>query len=270
MVHFCCVPNCSSNSKRDVGLSFFTLPLKKKGLLRQWKHVIGRKNLPINKNTRVCSRHFENATGRSLRSDEVPSIALPTLKTSTSSKLRKAPKPRKITEELHVRADSNTADDVCSDGLDVAVQTEDSVLEELTELKSKLAVITKELEMKKEQFKSQILRLSHIKDNDSKVSFYTGFPSNKTLEACFKFLGPAVSQLQYGNLCDGKPGKRCRPHALPPSKEFFFNIGSSQTRTHGRRSSIQIWYFTTYYFMNNFSLDQLFIFEVQRDTIMAS
>ena len=56
--HFCCVPSCSSNSVRDSHFSFFRLPLSKKSLLKQWVHAIGRKNLPVNTNTRVCSKHL--------------------------------------------------------------------------------------------------------------------------------------------------------------------------------------------------------------------
>jgi len=77
MVHFCCVPACSSNSNREKHLSFFSLPLKKKSLLKQWIHAIGRKNLPVNSHTRICSRHFLDANKRQLRPDEVPSQQLP-------------------------------------------------------------------------------------------------------------------------------------------------------------------------------------------------
>ena len=54
MVNTCVVPGCSSRSDRAKHLSFHALPLTNKPLLRQWVHQIGRKKLPINKNTRVC------------------------------------------------------------------------------------------------------------------------------------------------------------------------------------------------------------------------
>ena len=57
MVNTCVVPGCSSRSDRDKHLSFYALPLSNKHLLKQWIHVIGEKNLPINPNSRVCSRH---------------------------------------------------------------------------------------------------------------------------------------------------------------------------------------------------------------------
>ena len=37
---------------------FYGLPLKNKKLLKVWIHKIGRKNLPINRNSRVCSDYF--------------------------------------------------------------------------------------------------------------------------------------------------------------------------------------------------------------------
>ena len=44
MVHVCCVPGCSNRSDREHHLSFFGLPLKKKKpVLKQWIHRIGRK-----------------------------------------------------------------------------------------------------------------------------------------------------------------------------------------------------------------------------------
>ena len=84
MVHFCCVPGCSSKSFRESYMSFFGLPLKDKKLLKQWIHAIGRKNLYLNKHTRVCSRHFVNANKRLLRPDEVATLELPQFSTPSS------------------------------------------------------------------------------------------------------------------------------------------------------------------------------------------
>ena len=46
----------------------------------------------------------------------------------------------------------------------------------------------------------QKFRLSSIKDDNSKVSFYTGFTSYGALEALFTFLGPSVESLFYSKL----------------------------------------------------------------------
>ena len=82
---------------------------------------------------------------------------------------------------------------------DASTETEESleqiIYKELAELKLKVATLTKGLEKKEQQLKSQTLRLSHIMENDSKVGFYTGFPSYKVLDACYDFLGPACCLL---------------------------------------------------------------------------
>ena len=85
-----------------------------------------------------------------------------------------------------------------------------------------------QIEEMKEQLKHENAALKfslvNIADNDKKVSFYTGFPTNATLMACFKFLGPTVNQLIYWNsklddTCEVK--KKGRPRILTPIEEFF-------------------------------------------------
>ena len=80
MVYFCVVPGCSNKSDRDSHLSFHRLPLKNKSLLKIWIHKIGRKNLPLNKNSCVCSEHFPGGR-RLLVNDEYPTLKLPKLST---------------------------------------------------------------------------------------------------------------------------------------------------------------------------------------------
>ncbi len=99
-VNVCCVPFCSSRSNRERSLSYYGLPLKNKSLLKQWIHVIGRANLPVNTSTRICSRHFVNAEGRRLYAGEVPSKHLPSRPTqSSASKKRKPPRERSVVEK---------------------------------------------------------------------------------------------------------------------------------------------------------------------------
>ncbi len=100
MVHFCCVPACSNNSNRDKQLSFYSLPLNRKALLKQWIHAIGRKQLPINRHTRICSSHFVGASKRLLRVDEISSLHLP--RSSRYTKPRKPPKERINSRSINV------------------------------------------------------------------------------------------------------------------------------------------------------------------------
>ena len=76
MVNFCAVPNFSSHSDCKNQLSYYRLLLKNIAVLKPWIHNIGRANLPLKDHTRVCSKHFANAWGRRLHSDEVPTLQL--------------------------------------------------------------------------------------------------------------------------------------------------------------------------------------------------
>ena len=79
----------------------------------------------------------------------------------------------------------------------------------------------------KELRKSESSRFSleSIASDDSKVAFYTGFPSYDHLKICFDFLGPAASQLIYRDsrrvLDHSNKG---RPRSLPPMEEFFLTL----------------------------------------------
>ena len=113
MVHFCCVPCCSSNSVGEPHLSFYWLPLTNKRLLKQWIHHIGRKNFPINGNTRICSKHFHLASGHMLRCDEVPSVDLLTLSTSiTPCKVRKPSMSCEFVDSTRAHLPSETGNTV--------------------------------------------------------------------------------------------------------------------------------------------------------------
>ena len=85
MVNTCIVPGCGSRSDRDHDLSFHCLPLTNKPLLKQWLHQIGRKNAPVNQNSRVCSKHFKRSHMRKLRPDEYPTENLPRLATRATT-----------------------------------------------------------------------------------------------------------------------------------------------------------------------------------------
>ena len=67
--------------------------------------------------------------------------------------------------------------------------------------------------------------LESIASDDSKVAFYTGFPSYDHLKIYFDFLGPAASQLIYRDsrrvLDHSNKG---RPRSLPPMEEFFLTL----------------------------------------------
>ena len=233
MVRVCCVPNSSSRSNREQTLSYYGLPLTNKKLLKQWIHRIGRKNLPLNKSTVVCSRHFVGTESqkRLLRPDEVPSKELPVLPTTiTCRTTRKPPRERPPLTSTRVTADNEKTPPrehrteirvYCDKGMQTDVDYV-SLLKELTE---KIEMLEDELRMVKSSLEKQRFRLANIASNDKIVAFYTGFPSYSLLESCFNFLGPAAHQLSYNARddanCENPLQIGGRPHVLPPSEEFF-------------------------------------------------
>ena len=94
--------------------------------------------------------------------------------------------------------DSDAGDDIDID--DEVEETEESLstqtdlameeMESLVSVRERVTVLENRLE--KAQF-----RLSNLINDDSKVTFYTGFPSFATLNAFYIFLGPAVDNLKY-------------------------------------------------------------------------
>lgn len=96
-------------------------------------------------------------------------------------------------------------------------------VEILVSLKDRVANLEKKLD--ESQF-----RLCNIMDNDSKVTFYTGFPSFSTLKAFYTFLGPSVNHLKYSkkqeqsDIESGIENKRLRPRTLPPLEELFMTL----------------------------------------------
>lgn len=83
-------------------------------------------------------------------------------------------------------------------------------------------------ELDEDDSKVTPFRIEQIKDNDTLVNFYTGFPSYLHLLTCFHFLGPAVTALSYDpnkNVEDST--KVCgmgRHHILTAINEFFLTL----------------------------------------------
>ena len=131
------MPGCGSRSNR------YHYPLKNKTLLKKWLHQIGRKNVPLNNNSRVCSKHFKQSHKRLLRCDEYPTENLPQLATRIST-----PTPRRplIRRELFTK--ERTKDDgVESDEnktKDVGINTDLQVLEKIEQLEGRIAVLERE------------------------------------------------------------------------------------------------------------------------------
>ena len=135
MVHFCAVPGCSNRSNREVNRSYFGLPLHNKVLLKTWIHKIGRENLPINANTRICSDHFVSAAKRKLRPDEYPTLSLPVRSHATTTKPRRPPTVRTIPESPSEDSDEEVSLIAGDSTKSVAIQASDGSLEVIEMLK---------------------------------------------------------------------------------------------------------------------------------------
>ena len=116
---------------------------------------------------------------------------------------------------------------------EVEIQTEVSGVE--CGCDSKIEMLMKEVSVLKCKYQERKFRLANIKNDDSKISFYTSFPNYDTLKACYEFLGTTVDFLVYDSnkqLLDGESSKCCRPRALLPEDEFF-SFSSVTSRSDG-------------------------------------
>ena len=192
MVHFCCIPGCANWLNRDTGVSYFNLPLKIKSILRQWIHIIGRKNLPINNSTRVCSVYFINAIAQKLRPNEVPLEKLPLRRVTVKKSSQKPPKHQPFVEKSPEVISTNFVMDSlldrCKD-----TQTEVLSMEEmeclLLEEKQRNAKLTKELDSAKDKQTRLQFRLANIKTMTLRYAFTQGLAHSLHLNASMIFLG---------------------------------------------------------------------------------
>ena len=216
MVHFCAVPGCSNRYGRNTSVSFYALPLKNKILLKIWIHKIGRKDLPINASTRICSDHFVNAAGRRLRPDEYPSVNLPVLSTTVCQpKPRKPPTLRPMAVEPIDETTSEESNEVSLQVVDVGVQASDDSQTTIVRLSQTISNLEEQLHASK-------FCLENISKDDDKVLFYTGFPNYTALKVCYNYLGPAVDNLTYwGSKTDSQSKCHGRNRLLLPVEEFY-------------------------------------------------
>ena len=162
MGHLWVVPGCNSKSYRDSHLSFFHLPLHNKSLLRKWLA-----NISLPESSRICSIHFEH--GKNKKENEIPTLNLPKPVVQLA---RKSPTHTQISQRK------------C-----LLVLTLKNWDERVVELEAKVNC----LETKLIQATFSITCIM----NDDKIRFYTGFPSRKHFESCFRYLGPCVNSLHY-------------------------------------------------------------------------
>ena len=217
MFHVCCVPGCSTRSNR-VELSFFSLPLKDKKLLKEWIRLIRRTNVPINPHTRICSKHFARIS--KTRKPPKSQVASSTFRSKTAE-------DRDALENTTTSIDpGNDVDEDPVKHAGIQVDTLSLPLNEYVMLKEKVAMLEKQVKHDENLY---MFRLSSIEDDDEQVAFYTGFSSYSKLKAVYDFLGPSVEQLKYCKKQDeaallGIDNKRLCKRSLPSLEEFFMTL----------------------------------------------
>ena len=210
----CCIPTCSSNTKRNPELSYYQIPTDIK-LRKMWLHWIGRANFTPNNHHRVCSKHFVG--GKKTCLHNVPTIVQKLL-------LPTQPKPRTTSK---CRNRDNTIGE--SPEIEDEPTSEDRI-SELEELVENLQQKDQEQQEKISDLKGKVEQCSfsiyHIKNNDSDIEFYTGFSNYSTFKAFYDYLCPACERLQYiGSWNTTKPTEnreKCGPRrTLSPEEELF-------------------------------------------------
>ncbi|XP_056637412.1 uncharacterized protein LOC130445669 isoform X1 [Diorhabda sublineata] len=208
MPAFCCVINCSSNSKRDK-VKFFRIPkilsFKHRTDLnelsavrkRRWLDAINREDFTEDrlKNARICSKHF--ITGKpasledSLNLDWVPSVnmgyLLGDLSTNVDSGQRKNKKKVKIqnkTEVVPSLADQQMETDEQKNQIEEnnlfknQICQTDIDAEELSLLFVKISTYEDTIKTLRER----AMCVENLENDDDKIKYYTGLPNYKLFQ----------------------------------------------------------------------------------------
>lgn len=110
--------------------------------------------------------------------------------------------------------------DACTQAGECAV----NVAKEVAKLRKEVDTLKKRVNELEQEVSQQKFSLQ---GDDTKVSFYTSFPSYEALQAFYTFLNSSVDDLSClkfdAENQEGK-GKRCRSWTLPPMEEFFLTL----------------------------------------------
>ena len=190
MVHHCVVPYCTNSSISQPDLSFQRFLLNNKSLLKVWVHKMGRKNLALNSNSRVCCEHFVNSTHWRFRIDEYPTLKLPKLPMQVKpARKRRSPKKQVLEpQSASLPLDEVVAGfDTLREGVDVGSNS-DMTGTDIDKLQMQIADLKQQINPLQGQVILLKFSLESIADNDKKVVFYTSLPSFASLMVCFEFI----------------------------------------------------------------------------------
>ncbi len=166
---------------------------------------------------RFKTSEFHNSSVRVVvKVDEIPTEQLPFIVRAKAT--RKPPKKRVLVESSSINLQSSLPY-VGSKYQETEAQTDACGVP--CECKAELTKLMDEVAKLKHQKERQKFRLANISHDDSKICFYTGFPSYKlALKACYSFLGPAITSLSYSSKTEGEcsTGRHCHPRTLQPEE----------------------------------------------------
>ena len=247
-------------------VSFHSFPDPKTERGKLWITKVRRdpgKDFKITKNTKVCSIHFKpqdflyselqlESSRPRLKPDAVPSVFEWTThfsqRTTMTSKVAASRQQRCDLRSDHDKSskvsngyDSHDIDamDACTtfdentDMLDNRVRELELEVKELKDKRQELELEVKELKDKLHESEDNVsrllLRLENIKQNDSLIKFYTGFPDFATLIIFYEEIlkGDAEEMRVWkGKDCkDSFDDFKCgRPHKLPLLEQFFMTL----------------------------------------------
>ena len=224
MVNFCAVVGCGKRGDRDKGTIFFRLPtvIKHQGeqtrLLserrrREWLAAIRRQDIkPGNyPYTRVCSEHFVSGQPSKLyestHPDWAPSRNLghDEKRAKASGGMRYARAVERAVKRSRIEDDQDEHFDICESESDTehnvndlesgtAVQTSltqeevNSMEKKLVQLEGEKNYLEGQLAMLKQEIQEKKLDEEAFRDNDAKVSYYTGLPTWPILRILMVFL----------------------------------------------------------------------------------
>ena len=108
-------------------------------------------------------------------------------------------------------ANSSSKEDV--EQVDVETQTNDDSQAVIEELKGRITRLEEVIVASK-------FCIENVAKDDQLITFYTGFPSYESLNACYEYLGPGVNDLRYwgSNNQDISYGRK---RLLSNHNEFF-------------------------------------------------
>ena len=220
MVKSCCAVGCTKRYSKDCGLHFYRFPKDDCTRRNQWIAAVNRENWKPTEHSWICSSHFVGGE----KSDDPSSPAyIPTIFDHV-----KSPQKRKAEQDLMKYARVKRRSEACEQDLSKesnhgAEMPESSpgashhtcctmtelTVEDVDNLEERNGVLIVEKECLKQEndtlkvtnallcaqvqvLQRAVITYESLKDDDSKVKYYTGLPSFNVLKAIFDFVSPCV------------------------------------------------------------------------------